>query len=156
VSEPVNVFEVDVEYRDDRPEGYRRGAAGLRRLVGGELLGATVYELPPGQSVCPYHYEYANEEWLLVLDGRPTLRAPDGERELGPTDVVCFPEGPEGAHKVTNERDETARIVMLSTQRRPAVGVYPDSDKIAVWGVNPGDNLIAPRSANVDYWTGEL
>ena len=56
-------------------------------------MGATVYELQEGQSVCPYHYEYGCEEWAIVLRGRPTLRHPDGEDVLEPGDVVCFPEG---------------------------------------------------------------
>ena len=51
------------------------------------------YEVPPGQANCPYHYE-SDEEWLLVLEGRLTVRHPDGEDASGPGDLVCFPAGP--------------------------------------------------------------
>src|SRR5207244_3478080 len=101
---------------------------------------------------CPYHYEYGNEEWLLVLEGHPTLRHPEGEDELEPGDVVCFPEGPEGAHKVTNRRGEPARIVIFSTKHEPAVAVYPDSDKIGFW---PPGKLFRLEDA-VDYWVREV
>ena len=35
-----------------------------------------------GESVCPYHYELTEEEWLIVLDGRPTLRTPEGDMPM--------------------------------------------------------------------------
>ena len=83
--------------------------------IGAEQLGGSVYELDPGESTCPYHYEGVEEEWLLVLAGTPTLRDPEGEHELAAGDLVCFPPGPEGAHKVTNRSGAVARILMLST-----------------------------------------
>ena len=64
-------------------------------------IGASLYELPDGERTYPYHFHNAMEEWLVVLDGTPTLREPDGERVLRRGDVVCFPTGPEGAHQVT-------------------------------------------------------
>ena len=69
----VNVFALDVEYDASDPEGFRGGMNRFGALLGASMMGATVYELPPGQSNCPYHYEYGNEEWLLVLDGVLTI-----------------------------------------------------------------------------------
>ena len=107
----------------------------------------------PGESSWPYHYEYGAEEWALVLAGTPTLRHPDGEDELEPGDVVCFPDGPHGAHKLTNRGTETARVMILSTFERPAVAFYPDSDKIGIWP--NGDEPAILRREPVDYWEGE-
>jgi uncharacterized cupin superfamily protein len=151
----TNVFDAEAGYREGVPEAYARGRVQVGPLIGAEQLGATVYELPPGTSVCPYHYEYGREEWLLVLEGRPTVRVPDEERELEPGDVVCFPEGPAGAHKVTNRGGETARVMILSTKQMPVVFVYPDSDKLAVGVPNPDDYLVVQRSSGVDYFDGE-
>jgi uncharacterized cupin superfamily protein len=122
--------------------------------IGAEQLGASVYELDTGQSVCPYHYEYGVEEWLIVLEGTPTLRDPDGEHELAPGDLVCFPTGPQGAHKVTNRAAGRALVAMLSTKAKTSVAVYPDSDKVGVFTEDM--RLLVPRSAGVDYWEGEL
>ena len=152
----INVFEVEPAYREGAPGPYARGAAQIGPLVGGVLLGASVYELPPGVSVCPYHYEYGREEWLLVLAGRPTLRTPVGERELGPGDTVCFPEGPAGAHKVTNHGAEKARVMIVSTKQMPVVFVYPDSEKVGVGVANPDDYVMVRRSSHVDYFDGEV
>jgi uncharacterized cupin superfamily protein len=105
--------------------------------VGATRTGTSVDELPPGQAICPYHYEYGDEEWLLVLVGRPTLRTPDGLEELAPWGAVCFPEGPTGAHGLRNNTDETVRVLMYSTVSPTAVSVYPDSDKVGIWERTP-------------------
>ena len=98
--------------------------------VGGPALAVKVYELPPGQSVCPYHYEY-EEEWLLVLAGSVLLRTPAGEQELLPGRSPLLPApAPTGVHKVSNGGSEPARIMMFSPAREPAVAVYPDSGKM--------------------------
>lgn len=151
----ANLNSLEVEYDDQDPEGYRAGMARFGPSIGAVKLGASIYELPPGQSICPYHYEYPEEEWLIVLEGRPTLRHPQGEDELEQGDVVCFPEGPEGAHKVTNRTDETAKVLMFSTRTNPAVAVYPDSDKIGIWTGNDADHVIVRRASDVDYYAGE-
>ena len=103
----VNLLDVALIDDDDDPLGYHVLYQRIGPLIGAEQLGLSVYELPPGQSVCPYHYEVGFEEWLIVLAGRPTLRTPEGEEELRPWDVAFFPDGEDGAHKVTNRTDET-------------------------------------------------
>jgi uncharacterized cupin superfamily protein len=151
VTEPVNLFELETAGDEGDPAGYETPYVRVGPVVGGKALGATVYVLNDGQSVCPYHYEHGNEEWLLVLEGRPTLRHPGGEDELEPGDVVCFPEGPEGAHKTTNRRPESVRVVIFSTQVEPAVAVYPDSNKVGIWP--PGK--VFRLDDEVGYWEGE-
>jgi uncharacterized cupin superfamily protein len=154
----INVSGLEMTYDDDDPNGYAAGYNRFGPAIDASRLGATVYELPPGQSICPYHYEYPDEEWLLVLSGKPTLRDPDGEHELEPNDLVCFPEGPDGAHKVTNNTDETLRVMMLSTKNNPGVAIYPDSDKIGVWPIPGGgdDQFLGRRSDRAEYFDGEL
>jgi uncharacterized cupin superfamily protein len=151
----VNLNALEPEYDDSDPEGYRAGMSRFGPSIGASRIGASLYELPAGQSICPYHYEYPDEEWLLVLEGRPTLRQPAGESELEPGDVVCFPSGAEGAHKVTNRTEETIKVLMLSTKVEPAVVVYPDSDKIGVWPGDRADHVLVRRSSHVDYYDGE-
>jgi uncharacterized cupin superfamily protein len=136
------------------PPGYDARYARVARELGAEKLAVNLYELEPGQSICPYHYEYA-EEWLIVLGGRPTIRHPEGEVVVDPGDAICFPVGPDGAHKVTNNDEEIVRLVMFSSGEEPSVAVYPDSDKIGVWPGNEADKIIVRRGAAVDYWDGE-
>jgi uncharacterized cupin superfamily protein len=151
-----NLSDASPEYDPSDPEGYRAGADRIGPRIGAAELGATVYELPPGQSICPYHYEDPDEEWLVGLTGRVVLRTPAGEEEVGPMDVVCFPMGPEGAHKVTNRSQETARVLMLSTMPRVSVAVYPDSGKLLASPGTRDDRLMVRRESEVDYYDGEV
>lgn len=152
-----NVYASEVEYDAGQPKGYRAGMVTRPGpQLGAQATGLSVYEIPPGESICPYHYERAEEEWLVVLEGRATVRRPASEEELGRGDIAFFTNAPEGAHKVTNRTDENLRVLMFSDLKWPAVSVYPDSDKIGVYASRDRkDNVIVPRSADVDYYDGE-
>ena len=151
----VNIAGPGFTYDEDDPPGFKSGMFRFGPQLGAEQSGSTVYEIPPGEALCPYHYEYAEEEWMLVLEGTPTVRDPEGCEMLEPFDVVFFTTGPEGAHQIRNESDRPVRVLMYSTLLYPAATVYPDSDKIAVWTGNKDDDLIARRSSGVDYYDGE-
>lgn len=113
----------------DPDEDWYGGGGRSKRLPRGPELGASVYELGPG-NYDVYHFHHGSEELLIVLSGRPTLRTPGGERRLEPGDVVHFPVGPDGAHSLSNETREPARVVMVSTLRSPEVVEYPDLSKV--------------------------
>jgi uncharacterized cupin superfamily protein len=113
-----------------------------------------VNDLRPGRSSCPYHYEY-EEEWMIVVDGTVVVRAPDGERTLQRGDLVRFPPGPAGAHKIMNRSDSPARTLMFSSARVPAVSVYPDSNKIGVWSGDEENELVFRRDTAVAWSDGE-
>ena len=113
-----------------------------------------IYEIPPGKAAYPYHYHYKTEETFYIISGVGALRTPEGERRVGAGELIFFPAGEEGAHKLTNA-SETENLVYLDfdVTHELDVAVYPDSDKIGVWGM--GINRIFPRSTDVDYYHGE-
>jgi uncharacterized cupin superfamily protein len=148
----VNLFELELGFDEGDPPGYHTAYRRLAPELGGSKVAFNVFELPPGQSVCPYHYECGEEEWIIVLTGRPTLRTPEGERELGPWDCAYCPAGEEGGHKVTNHGAEPARIVIWSNRSNPGTTVYPDSGKVGAW---PPGKLFRLADA-VDYFDGEV
>jgi uncharacterized cupin superfamily protein len=152
----VNLERLEISYDEADPEGYRAGSCRFGPLIGATALGATVYELQKGQSICPYHYEYGCEEWAIVLAGRPTLRHPEGEDVLEPGDAVCFPEGPAGAHKLTNTAAEASRVMLLSDKPSLAMAVYPDSDKIGIFPPDGDDKIMVRRESGVEYFDREL
>jgi uncharacterized cupin superfamily protein len=136
-------------------DGYRHRAAAIGERLGASLLGGSLYELPPGEKTWPYHYEIGCEEWLIGVAGRPTLRGPDGEREIEPGDVAVFPEGPRGAHQVVNRTDEPCRVLILSSKSRLAVVHYPDSGKVGLWSQAERHQAILRAEPELDYWDGE-
>jgi len=151
----LNIAEPDFTYDPEDPDGFRAGMLRFGPQLGAEQTGASVYELPAGEALCPYHYEHGEEEWVLVLQGSPSVRTPEGTETLAPFDVVFFPRGPEGAHQIRNDSDAAARVLMFSSILYPSVSVYPDSDKIGVWTTGKVDNVIVERSSGVDYYLGE-
>jgi len=160
MSDP-NVFEPAFDAEQDRPPFTWRRAR-LGRQAGSEKLGASLFELPPGASSFPLHIHHANEELLVVLAGRPTLRTLDGERELRTGEVAAFPSGPRGAHRIDNRSDEPARFLIVSTMISPEVNEYPDSDKIWARSFAPGAegsadalDVLARPDPDLDYMDGE-
>lgn len=151
----VNLADPALEHDGEDPEAFRAGRARFGPQLGARRTGASLYELAPGQALCPYHYEHGEEEWLLVVAGRPSVRDPDGTTRLEPLDLVFFPPGRDGAHQVRNDGDKPARVLMWSDVVFPTATVYPDSDKVGVWTGDPREDLVLPRSHAVDYYDGE-
>ena len=151
----LSISDPSFTYDPADPEGFRSGVFRLRPETDAQQTGASVYELPPGQAVCPYHYEYGEEEWVLVIEGRPSVRTPEGTEQLEPFDVAFFPKGPVGAHQIRNDTDARVRVLMWSTVVYPTATAYPDSDKVGVWTGDKAEDLIVVRSSGVDYFHGE-
>ena len=159
----ANVFEPEWDAEQDKPPfTWRRSRIG--RQAGSEKLGASLFEVPAGASSFPLHIHYANEELLIVMAGRPTLRTLDGEpRELAPGDVIACPAGPRGAHRIDNRSDEPIRFLVVSTMNAPEINDYPDSNKTWVRTYPPGGTaasddeyeLILRKDAQVHYLDGE-
>ncbi|HXO08302.1 MAG TPA: hypothetical protein VN880_09720 [Solirubrobacteraceae bacterium] len=74
----ANVAAIACDSRPQLPDGFRRSSTRVGTLLDAARTGLSVYELPPGQAVSPYHHEDPEEEWLLVVSGTPTLRSKDG------------------------------------------------------------------------------
>jgi uncharacterized cupin superfamily protein len=94
------------------------GVSGKRLdRAAGATLGGAVWETQPGATQQVYHFHHGTEELLIVLRGRPTLRGPEGERQLEEGDVVPFPVGPAGAHQILNRSGDVARVVIAAGVR---------------------------------------
>jgi len=152
-----NIFEPHFDESRDQP-GFRCRRARVGRQAGAERLGASVWEVPPGQAAYPYHFHYVEEELLFVLSGRPSLRTPEGWRDLGPGETVAFTVGEGGAHQLVNRGEQPVRLLVVSPNGAPDICVYPDSDKVGVYErVSQGGGLreLYRRSDAVDYYDGE-
>ena len=153
----MKVFNLNSDIWDreeDRP-GWRSKDAWVGAKLDAELLGASMYELEPGDRLWPYHTHHANEEWLIVLRGTPTLRTPEGEQKLGEGDVVAFPRGERGAHQISNATDAPLRVLMLSTLLSPDIVEYLASGKVGVVDAQGKRLFRAFRGADAEYWEGE-
>ncbi len=139
---------------EDRP-GWRSKDGWVGAHIGAELIGGSVYELEPGCRLWPYHTHHANEEWLLVVRGRPTLRTHEGEQELEEGDVVAFPRGEAGAHQVINRTQTPIRVLMLSTMIQPEIVEYIDTGKLGARDAKGERIMLAKPGPTLEYWDGE-
>ncbi len=151
----VTITEAEFKSDETDPPGFRASMARVGPSVGAELTGASAYDIPPGEALCPYHYECGEEEWLLVLEGNATVRDPDGDHLLGPMELAFFERGAAGAHGIRNDSNARLLVLMFSNVVNPTATVYPDSDKIGIWTPGGGDDVIVRRSAGVSYYDGE-
>lgn len=131
--ETFNIFHGETDPVPHGAPGDRGRAARVGSKIGGERLGMSVYDLPAGEAIGPYHIERTDEEWLIVLHGHVIVRTPEGERTLEPGDVLCFPVGPEGAHVVRSANDEAARFAIISTKNEFCIVEYPEEQKLQLW-----------------------
>lgn len=113
----------------------------------------SVYEIPPGKAAYPYHYHMRDEEVFYILSGTGLLRTPEGEREVRVGELLFFPAGEGGAHKLTNNGAAPLCYIDFDTANSLDAAVYPDSQKIGVWGM--GVNKVYRLGDAVDYYEGE-
>ena len=153
----MDVFNLNADEWDrvEEREGWRSKDAWVGAKIGAELLGGSLYELEPGDRLWPYHTHHANEEWLIVVRGRPTLRTAAGERELEEGDVVCFRRGKDGLHQVRNASESSIRVLMLSSMNAPDIVEYPDSGKVGARSIAGERILLSRPGPMLDYWDGE-
>jgi uncharacterized cupin superfamily protein len=151
----VDLNQPELSYDPEDADGFRAGSMRIGPSLGARRTGATLYELPPGQALCPYHYEYGEEEWALVLSGQATVRTVDGTEVVGPQGLVFFPTGPEGAHQLRNDTNSPVRVLMWSEVVLPTATAYPDSGKVGVYTGDEREDLIVKRSSGVGYYEGE-
>lgn len=139
-------------------DGFRAQRARISRQAGAERLGASLWEVPPGEAAYPYHAHLTEEELVVVLRGTPSLRTPEGWRELEQGEVVSFPRGEQGAHQIVNRTDEPVRFLAFSPCGEPDVVLQPDSGKIGAFERRPdggGLRVWFRRDDEVDYYEGE-
>jgi len=141
--------------RDLAEAPFRSRAMRLGPRAGASELGVTLFELDPGGAVSPYHLHHANEELLLVLLGTPHLRTPDGTRELEEGDMVAFPRGSRGAHRVSNPGAHPARVLIFSTMNFPEVAEHLDTGTLLTL-TGPAEGKTFPRGTDRPFLESAL
>lgn len=128
-------------------------------MAGTTQVGLTVYELDPGKKNMPYHAHFGIEEVIVVIAGTPTLRTPEGERELAEGEVVACPPGHRGAHQLINRGDGVARFLVLSSKAAADLIEYPDSKRISAqggeWGTPEAVAYMLSTEPQLEYFEGE-
>jgi len=146
----VNLDELQL-LKDDGPAPYTGAFAEVGRLIGATRLGYALGVLERGEVYCPNHWHTREEEAFVVWSGTPTLRTPQGTFALRPGDVIAFPTGEAGAHRISNDSDAPALVLMFANIDEGDVCHYPDSRKLLV----ETTGIMVRSEPSLDYFEGE-
>ena len=95
--------------------------------LSGDHLGARIEELPPGHSSSFHHFHTSEEEHVLVLKGKATLKFGDDELSIKAGDHLCFFAGDETAHHIKNNTNGPCSYLVYGERKNDDVVVYPDA-----------------------------
>jgi uncharacterized cupin superfamily protein len=125
--------------------------AEVGRLLGATKLGSAVGRMRRGEHYCPYHWHTAEEELFVVLQGTPTVRTPRGTFALRTGDMIAFPANASGAHRLWNDAETDAVVLLVANNDGGDVCFYPDSRKFVV---EASGTLVRDHPV-LDYYDGE-
>ena len=152
----TNINRPDFDELREHP-GFTCKRARLGYQLGTVRVGASFWEVPPGEAAYPYHYHLGEEEVVVVIAGRPSLRTADGWRDLEEGEAIGFPVGEEGAHQIVNNTEEPVRFLAVTNQQ-PDIVVRPDSGTLSVAERRPEGGGLREHfrvEDSVDYFEGE-
>lgn len=145
-------------------EKFKAHTIDLSCLLPAKKLGYRVVKVDPGYRAWPFHSHRVNEEMFFILEGKGLVRIGEESFHITEGDVICAPAGgPENAHQIINNSDDTLSYICISTMEAPDIMEYPDSGKFGVFvGAAPGGpgedrtfSFFGRESSAVSYWDDE-
>ncbi len=133
---PVAIRAADAPARvkpSNYPEPFASRMKGREKRPLGDLFGLTNFgvnltRLVPGGSSALRHAHSKQDEFVYILEGRPTLHTDEGKQELAPGMCAGFKAGTGDGHCLINETNEDV-VYLEAGDRTPGdEGTYPDDD----------------------------
>jgi uncharacterized cupin superfamily protein len=92
-------------------------------------LGVSHVTLEPGAWSSQRHWHDTEDEMVIMLTGRAVLVEDDGERDVGPGDVLAWAKGVTNGHHLINRSNEPCSFIAISAGQGTSGG-YSDIDMI--------------------------
>jgi uncharacterized cupin superfamily protein len=137
---PIAVVATDVPLRakpSNYPPQFAAKVEGRHKRPLGDVFGLTSFgvnltRLVPGAWSSIRHAHLVQDEFVYILQGRPTLRTDAGDTRLAPGMCAGFKGGTGNGHHLVNDTDEDVVYLEIG-DRLPGDGAtYPDDDLQAV------------------------
>lgn len=114
------------------PEPFAARVAGREKRALGDVFGLANFgvnrtRLAPGAQSALMHRHSRQDEFVYILEGRPTLVTEAGEAELGPGMCAGFPAGGV-AHYLVNRTDTDALYLEIGDRTPGDAAEYPEDD----------------------------
>ena len=135
-SNPVAVTAADVPARSRPsvyPEPFASRMAGRAKRQLGDLFGLTSFgvnltRLAPDAVSALRHAHTKQDEFVYILQGRPTLHTDEGRTQLSPGMCAGFKAGTGNGHRLINETTEEVVYLEVGDRTPGDEGSYPDDD----------------------------
>ncbi len=137
---PVALIAADVPPRaklSNYPEPFFSRMAGRDKRSLGDLFGLTNFgvnltRLKPGGSSALRHAHTRQDEFVYILEGRPTLITHAGRTALNAGMCAGFKAGSGDAHHLVNETDQEVVYLEIGDRTDRDAVTYPDDDLAVV------------------------
>lgn len=115
------------------PEPFASRMAGRTKHPLGDLFGLSNFgvnltRLAPGAGSALRHAHSTQDEFVYVLQGRPTLITDAGETQLAPGMCAGFKAGTGNGHQLLNRSGEEVVFLEVGDRSPGDAAIYPDDD----------------------------
>jgi uncharacterized cupin superfamily protein len=119
------------------PEPFASMMVGRERRQLGEFFGlrnfgVNLTRLAPGSMSALRHAHTKQDEFIYILEGRPTLHTDAGREQLSPGMCAGFPSGTGDGHRLINETTHDVLYLEIGDRTPGDAATYPDDDLKAV------------------------
>jgi uncharacterized cupin superfamily protein len=136
---PVAIRAADAPARaksSNYPEPFASRMKGRDKRPLGDLFGLTNFgvnltRLAPGGSSALRHAHAKQDEFVYILEGRPTLHTDEGRLALAPGSCAGFKAGTGNGHRLINETNEDVVYLEIGDRTPGEAVTYPDDDLLA-------------------------
>ncbi len=133
---PIAIKAADAPARtkpSNYPEPFASRMAGREKRPLGDLFGLTNFgvnltRLAPSSVSALRHAHSKQDEFIYVLQGRPTLHTDGGRLHLSPRMCAGFKAGTGNGHHLINETAEEVVYIEIGDRTPGDEGTYPDDD----------------------------
>lgn len=133
---PIAVLAEEVAPRtkpSNYPEPFASLMKGREKRQLGDVFGLTNFgvnltRLAPGAISALRHSHTRQDEFVYILQGRPTLCTDEGDTELAPGMCAGFKAGTGNAHQLVNRTTEVVVYLEVGDRTPGDEGSYPDDD----------------------------
>jgi len=119
--------------RKDRRPGQGSDETNVSRAIGLKRLGASYFEVRPGEAAFPYHVHLGEDELIYIIEGEGTYRFGEETYAVKAGDMLGAPAGGVGyAHQLINSGAATLRYFCVSDLPTINVGNLPEVDELVI------------------------
>ena len=115
------------------PEPFASRMSGREKRVLGDLFGLVNFgvnltRLAPNAGSSLRHAHTRQDEFVYILQGRPTLHTDEGQTQLSPGMCAGFKAGTGNGHRLVNDTSEEVVYLEVGDRTAGDEGTYPDDD----------------------------